>query len=127
MKRLRRADSLDDLSQRPPLETPTFQKAIELEYPMLEMAWKRCLEFEAGHSVSLAKAHFDSLALVDTKISPSSSASPSSSWQVRVRAPGVVTIHDVEDLHNEVKLCIMQIATDRKNGMSEAGSGGHDN
>lgn len=120
MKRLRHDDSLDELSQRPPWETSIFRKAIELEYPLLELAWKRCLEFEAGSSaVSLAAAHFDSLALIDTERSPSSSGS------VRVTAPEVVTIHDVEDLHNEVKLCIMQLAKKRKGANSLIGSGGN--
>lgn len=122
MKRLRRADSLDELSQRPPLEPSVFRKAIELEYPLLELAWKRCLEFEAGSSaVSLAAAHFASLALIDTEHSPSSSG------HVRVTAPGVVTIHDVEDLHNEVKLCIMQLAEERKKAMAGYGTGAAEN
>ena len=107
MKRLRRADSLDDLSERPPLEPSFFQKAIEAEYPLLEMTWKQCLEFEAG-STSSAALHFDSLALLETE------SSPSSAGCVRLSVPGGVTLHDVEDLHNEIKCCIIKLAEERK-------------
>ena len=99
MKRLRRADSMDELSQRPPMETSVFQKSIKLEYPILELAWKRCIEFEAG-SAALATVHINSLALGD--------------------AGSSLTIHDIEDLHNEVKLCIMQLDEERKTKKGQA-------
>ena len=105
MKRLRRANSLDELAGRPPLEPSVFKKAIELEYAGLESAWKRCLEFEAG-STSLAATHMSSLALIKTSVPLSSS--PSSQHT----SPSVceeVTIHDVEDLHKEIKVCLLQL------------------
>lgn len=99
MKRLRRANSLDELARWPPLEPSAFQKALKLEYAMLELAWKQCIEFEAA-SVTLGKVHFDSLALLAKETCPTDQT--------------VVTIHDIEDLHNEVKLSIMQLSEESK-------------
>ena len=93
IKRLRRADSLDDLAGRPPMEPSIFKNAIKLEYPRLELLWKQCLEFEAG-TASLAKKYISSLALINEGFDD-------------------VTIHDVEDLHNEIKVCLLQLSEKR--------------
>ena len=107
MKRLQHANKLDQSSETSSSPPSIFQKAIELEYPRLELAWKRCMEFEAG-SASRAEVHISSLALIETK--------PSSPSLAAASVPETVTIHDMEDLHNEVKVCLIQLAEERSAG-----------
>ena len=95
MGRLRHASASSD-----------FESVVAKEYTALEDAWKRCLEFEA-RCPNTAEEKINSLALVST-------THPSSTNAVATTAATTTTttIHDVEDLHNEVKICLMELSED---------------